>query len=178
MPRGVRIGIISDTHMPSRARRLRAECRTRLQRADLIVHAGDHCDLPSFHALTVIGPPVVAVHGNVDDAHLRAVAPPEVEFAVGDTRLAVIHDAGPEPGRLVCMRRLFPLAQIIVFGHSHIPLIERDDDGFMIINPGSPTDRRRQPVPTMAELILQAGRAPVIAIIELDSEARATVPNL
>lgn len=178
MTPGVRIGIISDTHVPLRGRELPAQCRARLKAADLIIHAGDHCDLPSLHALRAIGPPVVTVHGNVDDAQVRAAAPRDVEIAVGDTRLAVIHDAGPRRGRLVRMRRQFPFAQIVVFGHSHIALIECDDDGFLIINPGSPTDRRQQPAHTMAELLLHAGRAPVVAIIELDSEARDSVPNL
>jgi uncharacterized protein len=92
---------------------------------------------------------VVAVHGNVDDADVRAVLPDTVTLDAGGPRLAVIHDAGPSLGRLERMRRRFPKADAVIFGHSHIPLHERAGNGFQIFNPGSPTERRRAPRHTM-----------------------------
>lgn len=163
----MRIGVISDTHMPGRARALPEECGARLARADVIVHAGDHSDADSLRALRALGPPVVAVHGNVDGEDLRLALPATATFRAGDRVVAVVHDAGPASGRLARMRRRFPEADLVVFGHSHVPLVERAPDGFAILNPGSPTDRRRQPRHTMAEVVIAAGRPPEIAIVPL-----------
>jgi uncharacterized protein len=145
----VEIAIISDTHMPRGARRLPAGCVARLRAADVIVHAGDLCTLGVLDELRSLGE-VVAVHGNVDDAAVRASLPASAAVNAGTRRLAVVHDAGPSRGRLARMRARFPNVDAVVFGHSHIPLIERADDGFQIVNPGSPTERRRAPHHTMA----------------------------
>jgi hypothetical protein len=99
--------------------------------------------------LEAFGPPVLAVHGNQDDAELRALLPAERVVEVGGRRIGMVHDAGPARGRLERMRRRFPDCDAVVFGHSHIPLHESAQDGFQIFNPGSPTDRRRQPKHTM-----------------------------
>jgi putative phosphoesterase len=163
----MRIGVISDTHMPVRARALPEECRARLAHADVIVHAGDHSDADSLRALRALGPPVVAVHGNVDGEDLRLALPETARFRAGDRIVAVVHDAGPAPGRLARMRRRFPDADLVVFGHSHVPLVERAPDGFAILNPGSPTDRRRQPRHTIAEVVVAPGRPPEITIVPL-----------
>ena len=152
------IGVISDTHMPSRARELPADCRARLAACDAIIHAGDHSDAASLAALRAIGPPVVAVHGNVDGDDLRAALPATAALDAGGVRVEVVHNGGPAEGRLRRLRKRFPQAGVVVFGHSHIPLMERED-GFMILNPGSPTDRRRQPRHTMGLLRVDAGRA-------------------
>jgi uncharacterized protein len=93
---------------------------------------------------------VVAVHGNVDDAAVRAALPATAIVAAHGHRLAVIHDAGPARGRLERLRRRFPEVGAVIFGHSHIPLHARAPDGFQIVNPGSPTERRRAPHHTMA----------------------------
>jgi uncharacterized protein len=146
------VAVVSDTHMPARARALPADCVERLLRADLIVHAGDHADAASVAALQALGPPVVAVHGNVDTEEVRRLLPEVARVRVGTLEIGVVHDAGPAAGRLGRMRRRFPQAGLVIFGHSHIPLVERDAGGFTILNPGSPTDRRRQPVHTMAEV--------------------------
>jgi predicted phosphodiesterase len=127
------VAVIADTHLPRGSRRLPEECVEQIRAADLA-------------AMT---PRLVAVHGNVDDAELRRRVPETVELEVADAVIAVVHDAGPARGRLGRMRRLFPSAAAVVFGHSHMPLLERDDDGFQIFNPGSPTERRRAPVRTM-----------------------------
>jgi putative phosphoesterase len=144
----VEIAIVSDTHLPKGFRRLPEACVERLRAADAIVHAGDLSTLEVLAELQAYGR-VVAVHGNVDDADVRAVLPQSAALEAGGARLAVIHDAGPSQGRLARMRRRFPQADAVIFGHSHIPLHERAPDGFQIFNPGSPTERRRAPRHTM-----------------------------
>jgi putative phosphoesterase len=144
----VEIALISDTHLPRGERRLPPACVDRLRAADLIVHAGDLVQLEALEELQALGT-VVAVCGNVDDASVRATLPEAALVQAGARRIAVIHDAGPARRRLERMRARFPQADAVVFGHSHIPLHERAADGFQIFNPGSPTDRRRQPAHTM-----------------------------
>src|SRR3954454_2902087 len=143
------IAAISDTHLPRGARRLPEACVERLAAAGLILHAGGISPADVLRDLEQIGPPVKAVHGNVDSAELRALLPEQLEVRTPDgVRIGMLHDAGPKTRRLERMRKRFPEAQAVVFGHSHIPLHEAAD-GFQIFNPGSPTDRRRQPKHTM-----------------------------
>jgi putative phosphoesterase len=145
----VLIAAISDTHLPRGQRRIPDACIEHLRRADLILHAGDISTTEVLGDIEAIGPPVKAVHGNVDAPDLRAKLPEALEIRTPDgARIAMIHDAGPRTRRLERMRLRFPDAQAVVFGHSHIPLHE-SKDGFQIFNPGSPTDRRRQPKHTM-----------------------------
>jgi uncharacterized protein len=145
------IAAISDTHLPRGRRRIPDACLDRLARADLILHAGDISTHDVLREIEAIGPPVKAVHGNVDAPDLRAALPEALELRTPDgARIAMLHDAGPATRRLERMRARFPDAHAVVFGHSHIPLHETDfDAGFQIFNPGSPTDRRRQPRHTM-----------------------------
>jgi putative phosphoesterase len=145
----VRLAIISDTHLPRGARRLPDACLERLRAADLIVHAGDLVELEVLELLQELGPPVAAVHGNVDSAAVRAALPARRVVDAGGARIGIVHDGGPAAGRLARMAQRFPDCAAVVFGHSHIPLHERAADGFQIFNPGSPTDRRRQPSHTM-----------------------------
>ena len=144
------IAAISDTHLPRGRRRLSDDCVERLRQADLILHAGDISTAEVLADLEQIGPPVKAVYGNVDSEELRSRLPEQLQIDAAGTRIALIHDAGPATGRLKRMRKRFRKARAVVFGHSHIPLHEQAaDDGFQIFNPGSPTDRRRQPRHTM-----------------------------
>jgi putative phosphoesterase len=153
----IAIAIISDTHLPRGNRRLPAECVSRLRAADLIIHAGDLSAASVLEQLRGIGE-VAAVHGNVDDAAVRALLPSRLELTVGDIRLGVVHDAGAATGRLERLRRSFIEANAVIFGHSHIPLLERDPaTGFQIFNPGSPTDKRRQPRYTMGWAQISGG---------------------
>ncbi len=149
LPRTMRIALISDTHMPKGDRRLPSECVARLKAADLIIHAGDLSTLEVLRELESYGPPVVAVHGNVDDRGTRSALAETAEINIAGATIAVIHDAGPSKGRLNRLKRRFPQADAVVFGHSHIPLHEQTTDGFQILNPGSPTERRRAPHHTM-----------------------------
>src|SRR5947209_3909055 len=131
-------------------------CVERLQAADLILHAGDLMALSVLRELESYGP-VVAVHGNVEDAEVRAGLPATAAVDAAGATIALVHDAGPARGRLHRMRRRFPDADAVVFGHSHIPLHEQAPDGFQIFNPGSPTERRRAPRHTMGIARAQAG---------------------
>ena len=107
--------------------------------------------------------PVLAVRGNLDP--LEAKLPEVLQFEFGCVRIAMIHDAGPKKGRRSRMRRRFPEARVVVFGHSHIPWLE-DDGGLLLLNPGSPTDKRRQPEHTFALLRVEDGKvkAEVLAL--------------
>jgi putative phosphoesterase len=144
----VALAVIADTHLPRGRRELPAACVERLRAADAILHAGDFVAASVLAGLEALGPPVHAVAGNQDDATLRRMLPEVRTVAAGGATIAMIHDAGPRAGRLARLRRRFPDADAVVFGHSHIPLLEQED-GFAIFNPGSPTDKRRQPAFTM-----------------------------
>jgi putative phosphoesterase len=146
----VLLAVISDTHLPRGSRRIPDACLERLRAADLILHAGDLAEAAVLDDLEAIGPPVAAVHGNVDAPDVRMRLPAARMVEAGGALIAMVHDAGPGAGRLARLRDRFPDADAVVFGHSHIPLRERDAaSGFQIFNPGSPTDRRRQPTHTM-----------------------------
>jgi putative phosphoesterase len=146
----VLLAVVSDTHLPRGARRLPDACVERMRAADLILHAGDFVTVTVLDQIEALGPPVMAVHGNVDEPALLTRLPRARMVDAGGARIAMVHDAGAAAGRLDRMRRRFPGADAVVFGHSHIPLHETDfDAGFQIFNPGSPTDRRRQPRHTM-----------------------------
>ena len=150
------IAVISDTHLPRGARRLPDACVERIAAADLLLHAGDFSTLDVLRELEAIGPPVAGVHGNVDSADLRRLLPPERVVEADGARIAMLHDAGPRAGRLERMRRRFgDRAEIVVFGHSHLPLHEEAPDGFQIFNPGSPTERRRAPAHTMGRITVR-----------------------
>jgi len=153
----MRIGIVSDTHLPRGSRRIPAACLDRLAASNLIVHTGDFSSVAAFEEMLALGPPVEAVYGNVDDDELRERLPAEHEFTVDGVHLALVHNAGPAGGRLARMRRRFPDADAVIFGHSHVPLHEVGGN-LQIFNPGSPTERRRAPRHTMGEATATAGR--------------------
>ncbi len=152
--------VIADTHVPRRAKGLPEALLTHLRRAGLILHAGDLIDPALLDELARYAP-VRAVRGNLDPP--EAGLPETLEL--GGVRIAMIHDSGPKRGRRNRMRRRFPEARIVVFGHSHVPFLE-DEDGLMLLNPGSPTDRRRQPEHTFALLRFEGGEfsAEVLAL--------------
>jgi uncharacterized protein len=154
----VLLAVISDTHMPRGARRLPDACVERLRAADLILHAGDFMTVAILEEIEAIGPPVAAVHGNVDEPELAMRLPAARMVEAEGARIAMLHDAGAAAGRLERMRRRFPDADAVVFGHSHIPLHQQDfDGGFQLFNPGSPTERRRSPRHTMGVCRAEAG---------------------
>ncbi|HEV7584524.1 MAG TPA: metallophosphoesterase family protein [Solirubrobacteraceae bacterium] len=151
------IAILADTHMP-RASGLPAKCTRLVQSAELVLHAGDMSTCAALEELRDLGTPVQAVRGNVDEAALARELPETLVLEIAGVRIAMTHDAGPAAGRLRRLRKRFPAAQAIIFGHSHIPLLEAEGE-FQIFNPGSPTDPRRQPVPTMGMADIRPGAA-------------------
>ena len=145
------IAVIADTHMPKGRRALPGACVERIREAEAVIHAGDFSAASVLAELRGLCPVVLGVHGNVDDAELRRELPESLEVEIGGRTVAVLHDAGPAKGRLSRLRARFPDADAVVFGHSHLPLHETDG-GFQIFNPGSPTERRRAPRPSMGLL--------------------------
>jgi putative phosphoesterase len=148
------LAVISDTHMPRGNRRLPVD---HLRDKDVILHAGDLMEREVLEELQRLGPPVYAVRGNVDSSWLQARLPLMRTLEFEGVKLGMIHEAGPRQGRLERMRRRFPGTQAVIFGHSHIPLHE-EHAGFQIFNPGSPTERRRQPQHTMGIATVEEGR--------------------
>jgi putative phosphoesterase len=143
--------------MPKGGRAIPAACLERLRAADAILHAGDFVAEEVLDLLESLGPPVHAVHGNVDEPALR-VRLPAVRIVDADgARIVMTHDGGPADGRLARLRARFPDADAVVFGHSHLPLHE-ERDGFHIFNPGSPPERRRAPRHTMGTATARGGR--------------------
>ena len=145
--------VIADTHIPRRAKALPEALKPHLERVDLILHAGDLMDHRLIDDLSTYAT-TRAVRGNLDPP--EAELPEAIEFEFGGVRVDMIHDSGPKKGRRSRMRRRFPEARVVVFGHSHIPWLE-DEDGLLLLNPGSPTDRRRQPEHTFALLWVEGG---------------------
>ena len=150
------VAIVADTHIPRGVRRLPDACAGACSRADLIVHAGDFAGPEMLTEFEAMGPPLVAVHGNVDAPEVARRLPARAEVELEGLTIGVIHDAGARRGRLERMRRQFPAAGAVVFGHSHMPLHEHDGD-FQIFNPGSPTERRRAPARSMGLARVEGG---------------------
>ena len=152
----MRVAVLADTHAPRRWPACPPAVAERLRGADVILHAGDVCIAAVLEELAAFAP-VRAVCGNNDGPDVVAWGAPEtLELDLDGLRVGMIHDSGPEAGRTARMRRRFPAADLVVFGHSHIPL-DRTGDGVRIFNPGSPTDRRRQPHGTMGLLRIERG---------------------
>jgi uncharacterized protein len=150
--------------MPRGARRLPDECVRRLEAADLIVHGGDFVAIGVLEDLRRLGP-VDAVHGNMDEPALRSLLPAERIVEAGGARIGVVHDGGPREGREARLVARFPSCHAVVYGHSHLPQIA-DHDGVLILNPGSPTERRRAPAHTLIELEVGPNRL-VPRLVEL-----------
>jgi putative phosphoesterase len=145
--------VLADTHAPRRWRSCPLRVADSLRGADAILHAGDVCVASVLDELAAFAP-VHVVRGNNDGPDV--VAPETLSVELDGLRIGMIHDSGHKVGRTARMRRLFPAADLVVFGHSHIPLDETGD-GVRIFNPGSPTDRRRQPHGTVGVLEIAAG---------------------
>jgi uncharacterized protein len=152
--------ILADTHIPGFRRELPAELGPHLAGCDVVLHAGDVTD-PAVLDRLAGHAAVHAVLGNLDGPDLAAWGASErLELTVGGVAVAMVHDAGPARGRPQRLRRWFPAAQLVVYGHSHIPEVLRDGER-TILNPGSPTWKRRQPHPTVAVARLAPGRVGV-----------------
>jgi uncharacterized protein len=162
----VRIVVLSDTHAPRFWKRCPPAVAEHLETADMILHAGDVCVASVLEELSAYAP-VHAIIGNNDGPDVAAWGATETtELNLGGMQVGMIHDAGPKEGRLARLRRRFPEANLVIFGHSHIPLQAAEED-FGIFNPGSPTDKRRQPHRTLGLLEIEDGQLTRADIVRL-----------
>lgn len=136
---------MSDTHLPQRAKALPDRLLAELPGADVVFHAGDWVDTATLDLLERHSARLVAVHGNNDGPDLRARLPEVAYVELGGLRFGVVHETGPAQGREARCAARFPDLDVLVFGHSHIPWDTTAATGLRLLNPGSPTDRRRQP---------------------------------
>jgi putative phosphoesterase len=137
--------ILSDTHIPHRAKALPDVLWQAVGRADIVLHAGDWTDVPFFEQLASRSRRLMGCYGNNDGEALRARLPLVAEETIEGLRFAIVHETGAKTGREARMDQQFPGTDVLVFGHSHIPWDTVTDAGMRLLNPGSPTDRRRQP---------------------------------
>ncbi len=151
------LAIISDTHLPRGSRRLPEECVRRLRAADAILHGGDFVSAGFLDELERLGRPVVGVYGNMDETVLRETLPHDRIVEVAGARIGMVHDAGPRAGRAERLVARFAGCGAIVYGHTHLPELTRHR-GTWIVNPGSPTERRRAPRRTMVVAEAANGR--------------------
>jgi putative phosphoesterase len=140
--------LLGDTHLPRGRRRLPDRCVELLRRADAILHTGDVVTAGALRELACYAP-VHAVHGNADEPALQAALPARLVVALEGLRIGVVHSGGPRPGRHERLLGWFPGCDLVAYGHSHLPEVVRAD-GAWIVNPGSPTERRRAPARTVA----------------------------
>lgn len=150
--------LLADTHVPARARRLPDAVLRAIDEVDLVVHAGDWIDLATLDLLESRARRLHGVYGNNDGPELRARLPEVARFGAEDLEAAVVHETGPAKRREERMDAVFPDVDLLVFGHSHIPWDTVSPRGMRLLNPGSPTDRRRQPVCTMMRAVIDGAR--------------------
>ena len=131
-------------------------CVELCSRADLLLHCGDVCTLAVWKSLEQLGPPLAGVHGNMDELDLVDLLPADRVVEVEGARIGLVHDSGPVAGRPMRLRERFPGCDAVIYGHTHIPEVSRDENVW-ILNPGSPTERRRAPAHSMLVLEVEAG---------------------
>ena len=152
-----RLLLLADTHVPKRARALTPDVWRAVEEADLVIHAGDWVDVALLDELQGRAARLLGVWGNNDGRDLRARLPEVARETVDGIRIAVVHETGPTPGREARCDAAYPNTDLLVFGHSHIPWDSVTPNGLRLLNPGSPTDRRRQPACTMMTATIDGG---------------------
>jgi putative phosphoesterase len=173
----LRLLLTADTHVPRRARDLPAELWQAVDAADVVVHAGDWVDESLLDALSARAARLIGVYGNNDGPALRARLPEIARAELAGVRLAVVHETGPAAGRERRCAQLFPDCDLLVFGHSHIPWDSVAPGGLRLLNPGSPTDRRRQPDFTYMTAHLAAGRVASVTLHRVSAAGRPGTPR-
>jgi putative phosphoesterase len=153
----VSIVLTSDTHVPKRSRDLPHSLWSAIEAADVVLHAGDWVDVALLDRIEERSRRLVAVHGNNDHGPLRERLPEVARAEIGGIRFAVVHETGDAKGRETRCAARFPDADVLVFGHSHIPWDTTAPTGLRLLNPGSPTDRRRQPHGTFVTAVAAGG---------------------
>lgn len=168
-----RLLLLADTHIPPRARAMPAQVWDEVARADVVLHAGDWVEEAVLDQLEARSRRLVGVWGNNDDGALRARLPEVARVEIGGVRIAMVHETGAARGRERRMAEAFPDADVLVFGHSHIPWDtvagpETANPGLRLLNPGSPTDRRRQPVCTLMRAVVRDGGLADVELVPVD----------
>jgi putative phosphoesterase len=163
----LRLLLVSDTHVPKRARELPAQVWAAVESADVVFHAGDWVSAEVLDEFERRSRRLVAVYGNNDGPELRRRLPESVNVVLEGVRFAVVHETGTAKGRNERAEALFPDADVLVFGHSHIPWDTTSPRGLRLLNPGSPTDRRRQPVCTYMTAIVDGGLLRQVELAEV-----------
>jgi uncharacterized protein len=164
----MRLVLTTDTHLPRRARGLPAPLWAAIDEADVVFHAGDWVDEATLDAFEARSARLIACFGNNDGPGLRARLPEIAYASVDGLRVAVLHDSGPSTGRTERMAARFPDVDLLVFGHSHIPWDTTAPSGLRLLNPGSPTDRRRQPHATYLTASVTVGALDDVRLHRLD----------
>lgn len=162
---------MSDTHVPKRARTLPAQLLAAVDAADVVIHAGDWVDAATLDLLESRSRRLVGVWGNNDGPELRRRLPEVARVELDGVRVAVVHETGPAAGREARCEQAFPETDVLVFGHSHIPWDTVTPAGLRLLNPGSPTDRRRQPVCTYLTAEIVDGRLEAVTLVPVDRSA-------
>ncbi|WP_213008363.1 metallophosphoesterase family protein [Paractinoplanes toevensis] len=163
----MRLVLTSDTHLPKRARDLPPRLWAAIDAADVVIHAGDWVDVATLDAISARATRLIACYGNNDGPQLRSRLPEIARAELDGLRLAVIHETGQSAGRTERCAARFPDADLLVFGHSHIPWDTTAETGLRLLNPGSPTDRRRQPTATFMTATISDGRLAGVTLHEL-----------
>ncbi|NQX34938.1 metallophosphoesterase [Herbiconiux sp. VKM Ac-2851] len=166
-----RLLLLADTHLPKRAKALPEQVWRAVDEADVVFHAGDWVDEATLDALSGRAARLVGVWGNNDGTGLRARLPEIARVELEGLRFAMIHETGSRDRREVRMEQAFPETDVLVFGHSHIPWDSTAPGGMRLLNPGSPTDRRRQPVCTMMTAVADDGRLRDVELVPLPSRS-------
>ncbi len=163
----VRLLLLADTHIPKRARDLPAAVWRAVDDAEVVLHAGDWIDLATLDRLEERAARLVGVWGNNDGPGLRERLPEVARATLGGVRFGMVHETGAATGREARMDRAFPGLDVLVFGHSHIPWDSTTPAGLRLLNPGSPTDRRRQPYCTYLTAVADGGRLTDVELVRL-----------
>ncbi|KHO20016.1 phosphodiesterase [Mycolicibacterium setense] len=164
----MRLLLIADTHVPKRAKDLPAQVWDEVDQADVVVHAGDWVDPALLDALSSRAAHLIGCWGNNDGAELRRRLPERADVTLDGLRFTVVHETGAATGREARMARDYPGSDVLVFGHSHIPWDTTAKTGLRLLNPGSPTDRRRQPYCTYMTARISAGVLDEVTLHTLD----------
>jgi uncharacterized protein len=164
----VRLLLIADTHVPKRARDMPAQVWDEVARADVVLHAGDWVEPALLDALEEKADRLVACWGNNDGAELRARLPERADVELAGVRFTVVHETGGSVGRDARMAKLYPDTDVLVFGHSHVPWDTTAATGLRLLNPGSPTDRRRQAFCTYMTATVDDGALAEVTLHRLD----------
>jgi len=166
----LRVLFVSDTHVPQRARELPSQVWKAVESADVVFHSGDWVEASLLDEFENRSRRLIAVYGNNDGPELRRRLPETTSVTLDGVRFAMVHETGPAKGREERCEAEYPDADVLVFGHSHIPWDTTAPNGLRLLNPGSPTDRRRQPVCTYLTACVEDGELLDVRLVEVHKD--------